>query len=650
MRQAPASMILLLVACALMAACSGQPAPQSAQTPTPTPDVVGARVIGTVTLSDIPDAGGIQVYLPGTRLFALTDSEGRYEITDVPPGVYKVLARMAGYNPAAIHENLSISGDDAGMDIPLETIQLSPRVSASATPAPNALGSIEGKVVGELYDNEGVPIAPSDLAVSLEGTPYRTSILPDGSFLLWNLPADDYRVVVQGRGIVPTTREARILPGEKLILEPIELVADVATPDGRVAGQVSLYDSQGNLSNEFNLITVRLLGSQRTAVLGPDGTFAFDRLERRRYIVTASGSGFSLSAPAQVDLTTTSMGQVELVMAATAPAPSEQGRITGFAIKGDENNPAGHSGIMVALAGNSQTAMTDNLGMFTFTNVPPGSYQVLATAEGYQKAETGPVEVAAGRETQLEGMYLERNREAPRVLATTPENGARDIMIRREIPIMIRFSHKMVPESLRAAISIDPPVAHSIFAGKDQADTDFDLMKIILHGSDEDPVATFNTRYTITINEQAHDFENTPMEEPFQFDFQTGEPAVIATLPTDGDEKSVLNPRQPIVIYFNAKMDHRTLAPDVVRIRPAPVTTPNILAFDDPVTGWTNMQIQATWGADTEYGITVLRRARTASKDSLMNTPYEFKFRTARLVPYYGPQGRSERRRETRIR
>jgi hypothetical protein len=324
-----------------------------------------------------------------------------------------------------------------------------------------------------------------------------------------------------------------------------------------------------------------------------------------------------------VGLTLTASGATTATAGAT---------LHGMALK-NQDSISDQSGITVALAGTSRMAMTDADGRYQISGVPPGIYQLVAQAEGYHSAQVGPLTVNTGQSLEAPGLLLDPKRDWPVILATTPQDGANNVMIQREIPVTIRFSKKMVPESLRQAVRIQPSVAFRVYAGRDQADLDFDLMRIVLYGTGEQPPATFDTRYTITISTDAHDFEGLGLQKPFEMALRTGEPAVIGTNPENGGVLSDLTPGRPVVIYFNAAMDHASLTPECLRIRPSQVVTPAITARDDPVTGWTTLYATISWMPDTKYDITVQRRARTTGKNPVSNTPFAFSFRTARWIP-----------------
>ena len=281
--------------------------------------------------------------------------------------------------------------------------------------------------------------------------------------------------------------------------------------------------------------------------------------------------------------------------------------------------------------------MTDTSGQYAIPSIPPGSYTVIAQAEGFETAEQGPIELKAGDDLELDDLLLEPIRNYPEVLQTEPKNGARDVQIKREIPITIRFSKKMAPESLRQAIRIEPQVAFRVYAGRELPDLDFDLVRIILSGAIEEPVAQFRTRYTITIADTASDFEGLTLQEPFKMSFTTGSPAVISTQPANNEVKPTINIAEPVAVYFNAPMDHASLTMAALRIQPAPSETPTLYIQEDPLTGWTRLYIASNLRPDTEYRITVNQRARTVGKNSLSNTPYTFKFRTAKLYQFRLP-------------
>ena len=56
-------------------------------------------LVGTVLDEEGDPLSGATVYLSGTTRGDATDADGRYEIADVPPGVYRLVASMVGFEP-----------------------------------------------------------------------------------------------------------------------------------------------------------------------------------------------------------------------------------------------------------------------------------------------------------------------------------------------------------------------------------------------------------------------------------------------------------------------------------------------------------------------------------------------------------------------
>lgn len=562
----PVSGWLILGMLALLAAgCQGPesqaPAPPAAAAPPATTQP--ARIQGEVRLQGQTDDSGIQVYIPGTSTLAITDHAGRFVLSGLETGEYEVRARAEGYRDAAVGK-VSVVPSLRPETYTLDALTLVPRARLAAE---GADGRSLGAIRGTMASPDGAISDWSGCTIALDKTDFRTVAAPDGAFLLWNLPADQYQLVARLPGFASMSQPVRVLPG----------------PDPTT-------------------VTVSMQAQ-------PDLT---------------SGTLY-LAPPAPAAPRTTAAA---LPTTATA-------RLHGVALK-DQEGLQDMSGITLALAGTSLIVTTAPDGKYAIENIKPGTYQLLAQAEGFEPAQ-GQFTVQAGEDLELENLLLEPRRNYPEVLATTPPDGQRGVAIVPEIPILVRFSKKMKPDSLRQAVLIDPPAAFRIETGKEAPDTDFDLMRVLVSGVGQQPIARFKTRYTLTISQAATDVEGLTLQEPYRMSFTTGDPEVIRTTPANGASNVPLSPLVPVTIYFNAPMSYRTMSPDILRIQPGLGTTPNIVLREDPATGWTQLIVTAMWKPDTAYQITVLRRARTLSNNPISNTPYSFRFRTSKLEPYRFP-------------
>lgn len=618
---------LLLTACHANEGAVETPVKESARASQP------ARIDGQVLLQGQDDASGIQVYIPGTSLISMTNEEGHFSLEGVGPGTYDVDARADGFVPARIGQ-VTVAPSNVSRQYALASVTLKPRVKSAATTA-GIPGSIQGKV------SSAIPAAAgerdwSQCSISLEKTPYRTTCDADGEFLLWSLPPDQYSMVVRLAGFEPGRVAVRVLPGPEPTKVEVQLQPAAESLGGtrQIQGSVELFGPDGGPTNDFDRITVTALNRTGVATgLNPDGSFTLANLAPAKYLISASGAGYTPPNPVAVDLTSATEQTIQLTLHAVATTSNTTGRIHGVALKnGEAENQNG--GITVALAGTSFVAMTDETGQFSIGNIPPGAYKIVAQANGYISAEQGPIQIKAADDVTVNGLLLEQAKDYPVVLHTDPGDGSRDFTIQHEMPVTIRFSKKMNQDTLANALHIDPPVAYRIQPGSET-----DAFHFVLFGFGEQPVARYKTRYTITMDENAADFENLHLQEPFTMNVTTGSPRIIGTDPSSKGLKAENGLTKPVAIFFNAPLDHQSIGNDVVRISPNSPITPIISLEDAGESGWTTIYVGTALQPDTQYRITVASRLRTTGNVAIANIPYTFTFRTAKLYLPPAQQG-----------
>jgi hypothetical protein len=644
--------LYILLGIGLLAGCG----PQSSRQPSNPgqPDWVSFTeslysVHGLVRLEGLTNSSGIQVYVPGSNILAITDENGQFNIRNIESGIYEFSARQDRFKTTKVGV-VTIRPGSRQKTWSLPALILKPEIDdrgEGGSIDSDEMGSLDGLLqvggVGgaAVADWRQSTIWLADPQTDLE-TPYRTAARSDGSFLLWNLPPGTYRLYVEIDGFETQDQVVRVLPGPADELFTLNMVPMELSGNRYIRGVVYLYNTAGERTNDFDRIRVEVTtpqGSTFHATLDAEGGFNIRDLPPAQFIIQANGSGYHPSNPVSIDLLRLPGMDIQLTLESLIPAGGDGAVVAGIAIK-DIETAVSMSGIRVALGGTSIMAVTDREGNYLLNNVPPGSYSLIAQADGFEPAEVGPFEVGSGDDLVVDTLYLKPILDNPRVLSVDPDDGAPDWMIRREMPITVRFSKKMNSGSLREAISIKPDVSFDVFSGNEREDTDFDLTKIIVYGSDPDRPAEFKTQYRLLISDAAEDFEGLKLEEPFEASFRTGEPSVIRTVPRDGELVTEFGASVPIVIYFNAAMQHKTLNHDAMRIKPRPDATPLIFSDDDPETGWTRFYIRHDWKHDMEYTITIQRRARTAGRKTLDNAPYRFTFRTPRGELFRAPQSR----------
>jgi len=219
------------------------------------------------------------------------------------------------------------------------------------------------------------------------------------------------------------------------------------------------------------------------------------------------------------------------------------------------------------------------------------------------------------------------------------------VIIRRTVPVFVRFSKKMRVETVKRAFRIDPAVDYRLYMGRQNPQSDFDLLYVELRGiSDYNPMK-FDTRYSITIGPEATDFEGITLEEPYNFSFTTAKAAIIETQPKEGDDRVALGPQFPLIFYFNAPIRHDTLDSRTIRVSPELYGGFQTSAQENRASGWTEVRVFGEWKDDTEYTIVFTRGIRTFDGSGLSNTPYRLSFRTAKRIPHESPYSRSSTRR-----
>jgi Putative beta-barrel porin-2, OmpL-like. bbp2/Carboxypeptidase regulatory-like domain len=131
----------------------------------------------------------------------------------------------------------------------------------------------------------------------------------------------------------------------------------------------------------------------RQLVSDADGTFAAKDLPPGTYQITASKEGFATPSATTVEIATnrTANASVQLIQGVA-------GSLRGVAVAPDGFSLAGVNVAIHSIAGSvDRNLVTDTDGMFIARDLPPGSYQVIASKEGFASPSPVTVEVAQNR-------------------------------------------------------------------------------------------------------------------------------------------------------------------------------------------------------------------------------------------------------------
>lgn len=638
--------------------------------PAPTPEPT-ATVQGVVQLAEAaPDANaGVTVFLAGTGYHARTDTDGSYRITGVPRGEYNVIAEKAGYQTLTI-DRIVLDPERHTKDAPavvrsaiLEKIGSGLDTTTTAS-ASRALGSLVGNVfLQDRDDADGV-------RVQLEGTMHVTVSDRDGSYRLLNVEPGRYTLTFSHPGFRSFSTEVTVPRGEVGRVDDAAL--ERLTPDGAggtgsstqaadgeatqplsrrelsgtrsIIGLVEIIGVDGQREADYGRVSVALDNSDIVVTPDAQGTFRIPDLPPGIYKVTAALDGSASTMQSQVaDLTTQDSVQIKFQFSAgAAEEAAGVGSVTGRIVPGSLPTPPGGTppppptaaGASVGLSDTQHIVMTGSDGVFTFEKVPAGVYTLIVSKEGFESLEVPNVQVVAGQELDLGELTLEPLLDYPRVIATSPEEGARNVLVTEELTVLIRFSKPMDRESLLRSIRISPQANYTPYFGRGaHPQADEDALVLVFSNWDANLPIRYNSNYRVSVLSSAMDKTGLNMREEFTLSFSTGGVGVASTYPPDKSEGFIVDQANyPVQIIFNGPVDPRTLNSDTIRIRPSR-STYRIDSQSNPQTGFTAARIMTTYLPNTVYTVTVTRRVRTVNGQPLANTPYTFSFRSWDQTP-----------------
>ncbi len=640
--------MLLIVLCFMISGCDTQP------------EATGlGSVAGTVQLA-APDPGtghaGVLVYLAGTPYQARTDQQGRYRIDGVPAGTYDLAAEKSGFQGQII-EGIQVNPAVHGAESPMQPAPATLAAAAVAQTSPTeTLSTLRGRVLlQDMVDENG------GVRVEVDGTAFVTVSSSDGQYRLVNVDPGSYTLSYFKEGFRPYTSDpievtSGVLELNEVALElqqpgdPISPAltaaavaartaasAPVGPPPGpaeprSIVGLVELIGPDGQVSSSFENVTVAINGTDNIAEVNDQGQFRFDNLTSGTYtIIGTMENGPMVQIP--VDLENQRSASVTVKLNQSAAAAQTVGSISGTVVLVDaEDQPLDSSaGVQVAVTGTQLIATTAADGSFTLTNVPSGTHTLSATRDTFEPAQVPDVVVAAQAPANVGEVRLMQTVDRPRVVSTDPADNARDVVVGFDLPIQVKFSARMNPASVRSAISLTPSTPFTALIGKGLgAGADDDTLIINLSNDDSNNPIQFGANYRITIDDTAESMEGVAMAEPYTFSFRTASPGVIQTSPANGEDRAYVDQLEnPVLITFNTRLDPETINERNIRVRPDNGLSVATTYTNSDANGWTTIRVATQWQANTAYTVTVSRRVKAFNGQTLGNTPFTLRFRTA---------------------
>lgn len=349
-----------------------------------------ATIMGFVEFSDESSLLGVDVYIPGTSFIAKTDESGKFSLTGVPDGRYRIVADKDNYIPAYSDYITILTDDESDNLINLEnSLVLKP-----------GYGTIEGSLVYEGNMSSTVPYATVSIAnnndasknvtvTSNESGKYSAGSLSPGVYSITIVPDSLYQSA--------TVSNVEVFAAQTTIVDPVVIKA----LGGVFKGSVNTFDGKSALG--ASVLLASNSGTQRyTTQADSDGIFIINNVLPGQYTCTIIMDGYS---PSSADVAIASAQTSELSCTLQLGVGTISGKVY---LEGSEV----YSGITVTAINTadssikySSTTLAD--GSFDILQIDiEGNYQLVVSKEGYVTDSYTMTSVKLGGISKIEDIVL----------------------------------------------------------------------------------------------------------------------------------------------------------------------------------------------------------------------------------------------------
>lgn len=220
-------------------------------------------IAGTVRDARGNGIAGVLVSTEDRKALATTNKDGRYALTGLPPGRYKVKAWLKGRSFA---------------DVPEVDLK-----AAGAVPLDIAEQVAGGSIMGVVRDRDGNPVPGAVVSLDQGATTADTG--PDGTYTLSAVPDGVYTVTATCRGVGTGQRDLVMVTAGNPATADIVLGGDL----GAIAGTV--LDEQGK---PLPGVVVSVRGGEKASSAAADGSYSLSDLEPGVYELVVSQAGREL--------------------------------------------------------------------------------------------------------------------------------------------------------------------------------------------------------------------------------------------------------------------------------------------------------------------------------------------------------------------
>lgn len=360
-------------------------------------DAAGGGVADAQLMAVVQGARPAMIRLDGAEARGETDSEGRFVLAGLTPGVYSLTTNGAGFGTAAHAIELPNDGQQEALEIVLAAGRLvvGRVVDLEERPLEGIVVRLRATAGGEEEEEEDAYTATSDA---------------DGIFKLHGLPGETLDVLARGRAVAPlAVRGVQVAPGSgpvdlgTLVLAPgASLAGRVVDPSGAVvaAAEVWIIDTPEQAARWRR----EGVEGEAGAVADAQGRFLAEGLEPGREVgLYVDGPGFlptvawgltpPLAAPLEVTLLPAAQVHGEVVDEAGTPIAGAE-----ISMHGAPPDDAAAAAKVAEADGRFYAATSDEEGRFTVEDVAVGAFQIEAYAAGFVPAPLQDLVIAEPRE------------------------------------------------------------------------------------------------------------------------------------------------------------------------------------------------------------------------------------------------------------